>query len=277
MPETIEIPARHDGYLLAANLFLPEGVPTAAVVVAPAMAVPARFYAKFAAHLAASGAVALTLDYRGIGGSRPRSLRGFRSSFHDWGEKDLAGAVDFLRRRFPDVPIRWVGHSAGGQLLGLVDEEPRVGAALFVACSSAYYGHYAGRARAVVSGLFRFGIPALATTVGFLPMRTFRQGEDVPRGVAVEWARWGRDPRYVYSYAAARGGLGFDRFRGPIRSLSIADDAYAPRRGVEALLQLYSRADKELVSVDGGRPVGHFGWFRQPALWAAEVGWLLRS
>jgi len=97
MPEAIQVAARHDRYPLAANLFLPSGAPRAAVVVAPAMAVPARFYARFAAYLAESGAAALTIDYRGIGGSRPKSLRGFPSSFHDWGEKDLAGAVEIGR------------------------------------------------------------------------------------------------------------------------------------------------------------------------------------
>ena len=43
---------------------------------------------------------------------------------------------------------------------------------------------------------------------GYLPMRAFRQGEDVPAGVAREWAEWGRHPRYVRKYADPRGGLG---------------------------------------------------------------------
>lgn len=274
MSESIRIPARHDAYPLSAQLSLPAGRPRAAVLVAPAMAVPATFYTRFADHLAAEGAAALVLDYRGIGASRRGSLRGFRATFHEWGERDLAGALDHLRQRFAGVPLKWVGHSAGGQLLGLI-EEPRVEAALFVACSSAYYGHYQGGAKAIVGGLFQIAIPALSATLGYLPMRRFRQGEDVPGGVAMEWARWGRDPRYVYSYASQRGGLGFDRFAGPIRSLSIADDAYAPRRGVEALLELYSRARKELVAVDGASPVGHFGWFRKPALWPEQTRWLL--
>lgn len=240
------------------------------------MAVPASFYSGFAGFLAEQGAAALTIDYRGIGRSRRGSLRGFRSTFHEWGERDLAGGLDELQRRFPGAALKWVGHSAGGQLLGLI-EEPRVSAALFVACSSAYHGHYAGTARTLMRVLFRVAIPTLAGICGFLPMSWFGQGEDVPRGVALEWAQWGRDPRYIYSYAAPRGGLGFDRFAGPIRSLSINDDAYAPRSGVEALLQLYSKAEKELVVVAPPAHVGHFGWFRHAELWPTEVEWLLRE
>lgn len=210
MPEQIDIAARHDAHLLAGELFLPRSRPRAAVLIAPAMAVPASFYSGFAGFLAEQGAAALTIDYRGIGRSRRGSLRGFRSTFH-----------------------------------------ARV--------------------------LFRVAIPTLAGICGFLPMSWFGQGEDVPRGVALEWAQWGRHPRYIYSYAAPRGGLGFDRFAGPIRSLSINDDAYAPRSGVEALLQLYSKAEKELVVVAPPAHVGHFGWFRHAELWPTEVEWLLRE
>src|SRR6266850_1619898 len=94
MVEPLRIPARGDGYSLSAGLFVPRGPPKAAALIAGAMAVRASFYAPFARYLADQGLAALTLDYRGIGGSRPQgSLRGFHATFHDWGARARGGAL----------------------------------------------------------------------------------------------------------------------------------------------------------------------------------------
>src|SRR3954451_1865178 len=96
------------------------------------MAVRARFYAPLAEYVASRGAVALTLDYRGIGGSRPKgTLRGFPGPFHHWGERDPGGGGGFLWVSFPALPLLWLGHSAGAQLMGLLPDAP-IRAALFV-------------------------------------------------------------------------------------------------------------------------------------------------
>jgi predicted alpha/beta hydrolase len=272
----VRIPARQDSYPLAGELFLPDGEPSACVLIGSAMAVRARFYAPLARFVAEQGAAALTLDYRGMGGSRPAgSLRGFEAQFHHWGERDLAGAADFLGQRFPGKPLHFIGHSAGAQLMGLV--EPKIRSALFIAAGSAYWKAYPGRARAFMAAFFHLIVPGVTLAAGYLPMSRFGQGDDVPRGVALEWARWGRDPRYAMSHAAPRGGLGYTTYAGPLRALSIADDSYAPRSAIEALLALYTSARKELRPVPAPQPIGHFGFFRQPALWPTEIAWLLSS
>jgi predicted alpha/beta hydrolase len=276
MKEPLRIPARGDGFALGAELFLPQGPPRAAVLIAGAMAVRARFYAPLAKYLAEQGASALTFDYRGIGASRPPgSLRGFAATFHDWGERDLAGCLDWLARRFPGLPLLFVGHSAGAQLMGLAPEPP-IRAALFAAAGTAYWKAYRGRQRALFASLFFAGFPAAVALAGYLPMSRFGQGDDVPAGVAREWARWARDPRYVYGHAEPRGGLGYTGYAQPLLALSIADDAYAPPTATAHLLSLYTRAEKEVRTVlPAQRPIGHFGFFRRPDLWEEPVGWLL--
>ena len=249
---------------------MPEGAPRACALIGGAMAVRARFYAPFARHLAEQGIAALTFDYRGIGASRPPgSLKGFTAHFHDWGEKALAGGADFLAQRFPGLPLHFVGHSAGGQLMGMADAH--FSSALFVATGTAYWKAYSGFSRAFMAALWYALLPAAAAVTGYLPMRVFRQGDDVPLGVAREWAAWGKDPRYVFSYAEPRGGLGYTRYAGPLRALSFADDAYAPRPAMESLLSLYTQAKKELIDSGNGAPVGHFGFFKTPALWPEQV------
>jgi predicted alpha/beta hydrolase len=269
-----------DGFSLGADLFEPEGQCRGAVVMAPATGVPRRIYSPFAAFLQESGFSTLTFDYRGIGDSRRGSLKGFPASMHDWGEQDLAGAIRALASRHPGLPLQVVGHSAGGQIFGLLEGTP-VRAALMVGSQSGYWKHWDGVRRAGVAALWHVLIPGFVGALGYLPMSAFRMGEDLPRDVALEWARWGRNPEYLWSYAKARGGRGFTSFEGRIRSYAIADDGFAPVRSVAALLAFYTRARTELKVVApkevGAKGIGHFGFFRRQfrdTLWADALEFL---
>jgi predicted alpha/beta hydrolase len=273
-----------DGLSLGADLHLPsESPPRAAVLLAPAMGVPRAFYRRFAEYLAGGGLAVLTVDYRGIGGSRPpgvRSLRGFSATMADWATLDLGAAARALRECFAGVPSLWVGHSLGGQLLGLVPDAADVKGALFVGSQSGYWGHWSGATRVGMAALWFGVVPAMVGTLGYLPMKALGSGEDVPGGVAREWASWGRDPAYVGSDASRA--AGFARVRAPMRAYALADDRYAPKRAVEGLLDLYAGADKELRFVRprdvGAKRIGHFGFFRpgfEPSLWREARAWLL--
>src|SRR6266850_3423524 len=100
MVEPLRIPARGDGYSLSAGLFVPRGPPKAAALIAGAMAVRASFYAPFARYLADQGLAALTLDYRGIGGSRPQgSLRDRKSTRLNSSHLVISYAVFCLKKK----------------------------------------------------------------------------------------------------------------------------------------------------------------------------------
>ncbi len=267
-----------DGHVLAADLFLPSsGAVTHAVLIAPAMAVSRRYYRAFAAYLAEGGAAVLVPDYRGVGGSGNARTP---STLVTWGEQDLRASAAALRALHPDAPLLYVGHSAGGQLFGLAEVETFAGV-LLVASGSGYWGHYAGTARLAMWTLWHLAMPLAVWLWGYLPMQRFRQGEDVPKGVALQWARWGRHPRYVGAHADANGGLGYAGFTGPLRSYAIADDSYAPPRAVAALVALYPNAASEVCALEpaalGVTHLGHFAFFlrafRDP-LWIDARAWL---
>ena len=136
--DDITFPAM-DGYLLGATLFLPRGAKRHAVLINSATAVPRKIYRGFAAYLAARGCAVLTYDYRGTGGSRlksligldqPKSLVGFKASMSDWAALDVTAAVAWMRERYHNLPISYVGHSFGGQALGLLPNNAEVSRAL---------------------------------------------------------------------------------------------------------------------------------------------------
>jgi predicted alpha/beta hydrolase len=278
--ESARIPAR-DGYQLAATLFRPDTANGRAVLVHAATGVKRGYYAKFADHLAARGFTVLTFDYRGIGDSRNGSLRGFKASMSDWAEQDAAGALDFLSEKAGGAKLLCVGHSFGGNGLGVVPGIERYAAALFVGTQSGYWRHWPGAGLPAMWLLTHLLLPSVSAALGYFPMKLLGQGEDLPGGVASEWASWCRNPRYASGVVGAEG---YARLTAPIRSYWVSDDTYAPRPAAEALFDLYPKASaKELVPVDAaehGGGIGHFGFFRErfrDTLWTDAADWLARQ
>ena len=59
------------------------------VIINAATSVRCRHYSRFADYLFANGFDVITYDYRGIGESRPASLKGLEASWSDWGALDF--------------------------------------------------------------------------------------------------------------------------------------------------------------------------------------------
>jgi predicted alpha/beta hydrolase len=277
---TLRLPAT-DGYLLAATLYEPAVAAGhgAAVVISSATAVRRGYYDSFARFLAGRGFAVLTYDYRGIGGSRPASLRGFQARLLHWGERDLAGVLDQAADRLRPTRLLVVGHSVGGQLLGLADSARRVDGLLAVAAQNGYWGHWSGVTRWQAAVRWHLLMPALARAFGYLPGWTGIK-EDLPGGVAREWAAWCRSRDFLLAGHPERR-AGFERFDRPILAYGLTDDPYAPRKAIEALLALYCHAPatyREIAPRDAGVPaIGHFGFFRETvgaALWPEAARWL---
>lgn len=273
----IEI-AACDGYPLAATRFEPGRETDDWIVLNSATAVPRSYYARFARFLAGEGWRVVTYDYRGIGGSRPRRLRGFHARMRDWAQQDAAGVLDWVEANGAGR-VSVVGHSFGGQALGLLPRPERLAAAVLVGSQSGYWRLWDGWRQAQVAAFWHAVIPGLCAVCGFFPGRVLGMGENSPAGVAREWAAWGRRPGYVTEADGL--GAGFARVRCPIRSYSFSDDTFAPPRAVEALLGFYSAARVERRALSprdlGVRAFGHWSFFRErfrEPLWTEAAAWL---
>lgn len=267
----------------------------AAVLIAGATGVPHRYYEAFAKDLALHGLSTLTFDYRGVGDSLPRDeargrppvrrhVRHMEAQLHQWGELDLEGALRYLRAEHPHVPLLLLGHSVGAQLAGMAPSSVELAGLVFVASGSGYWGLWNGAEKLFMFANWHLLTPGLAGLLGFLPMRAFGQGEDLPKGVALEWARWGRQPEYFQDYLQlAHHRERYQSLRAPLLTYSFTDDFYAPGPAVEWLLSAYpslaERQHHRLSPADlGASRVGHFGFFRperRHTLWAQTRAWLL--
>ena len=281
--------AAGDGYPLAATLFLPRTTQHHAVLISSATATPRKIYRGFAAYLAHRGCAVLTYDYRGIGDSRQpavagnkgaKSLAGFKASLGDWAEFDATAAVTWMRERYRDLPPGYVGHSFGGQALGLLANNAEVSRALLVAAQAAYWRLLAFPERYRVFALLNgLGVP-LSHLLGYAPGRA-GLGEDLPKGVFLQWVQWMMNPRYLFGDDSLAGLPNFPNFKGDLRALYFTDDPWATRPAVELLCNGYSGTNAEILSIApadvGAKRIGHFGFFRpehRDTLWRGAAEWL---
>jgi predicted alpha/beta hydrolase len=270
------------GIPISALVYEPEGAIHGNVLVHSATACPQRFYESFARHLARSGLRVFTYDYRGIGKSRSGSLRGASVTMADWALIDARAMHAYIEAHYPGMPLAILGHSFGGQLVGLLDEARQASAAVFVGAQLGYYGFWPEPQASLLRNLWKYVVPGLCGVLGYFPKQS-GMGEDLPQGVALQWARWCSSPDYLISeFPEARDRFAaFDR---PVLSYSFSDDAYAPARAVDALYGLLpaARVTSRRIrpSALGAGPIGHFGFFRPRVgakLWDETADYLLAA
>jgi predicted alpha/beta hydrolase len=269
-----------DGRLLAAHWFEPPttvGVRAVAVIGA-ATAVPAGFYRPFAEWLAARGYAVLSFDYRGIAASRDALHPGEDVRLRDWARVDMAAALHAADRRRrleahrqqAELGLLWVGHSLGGNSVGLVPGfEERVDAVLGVAAQVADVGHWSGLARLQAWVFFHAMLPLLVRLLGHAPGRVLGpRAQDLPAGAALEWAAWGRTPGFLFGDASLARERAYHRFEGAVHLWSIADDAlFGPAAAVDALAREFRAARVQRHHIAPAdlrvKRIEHFGPFRR--------------
>lgn len=254
----------HDGARLAARHYPAQGHARGAALIVPAMGVPQRSYQPLATWLARAGVHALTFDYRGMGLSRRGSLRGLTADILTWAARDVPVALEALGARAHGLPITWIGHSLGGQIVPFVPGAERVSKIVTIATGSGWWRENAAPLRRKV-GLFWFGfVPVLTPLFGYFPGRRLGMVGDLPAGVVRQWRRWCLHPEYAAGVERAH-----DRYAAvttPMTSLSFTDDEMMSERNVASIHGFYTGARprmRRLAPADVGvRRVGHFGFFR---------------
>lgn len=293
-PQTVAIAAQ-DGYRLQGSLWkhpTSDHTVRPVVVINPATSVRSRYYARFAAFLYSHGFNVVTYDYRGIGGSRPRTLRGFNASWMDWGTQDFEGVLRFVAEEFPGQPVQVVAHSVGGFLIGLAESNHLISRVFTMGAQFAHWQDYAQERRLSMLWKWHVVMPTLAAVFGYFPGKRLGWMEDTPRGVVHDWTA--RHPRFEDAYrtgpramtAPERQGL-VDRFaqiRGAILALSVTDDEFGTVPAIERLLGYFTRSEATHLRIApamlGLEAIGHFAFFNnrfEHSLWKIPLTWLQKG
>ena len=280
-PDTRSTPTQFlrcaDGRLLAANWFEPEGPVRAVAVVSAATAVSRGFYRGFAQWLAGRGYAVLCYDYRGIGDSRDGPVRQERARLRDWARLDMGAALHAAQRRRLteqqqqgcELGLLLIGHSFGGNAIGLVEGYERADALLGVAAQAADWRFWSGIAKAKAWLFFHALLPVISHGLGHAPGWLLgARAQGLPKGAALEWARWGRRRGFMFSDPTLQADLGYHRFAGPVHLWNVSDDhLFGPAPAVDELARQFStaRVTRHTLTPEalGLRQLGHFAMFRR--------------
>jgi len=269
-----------DGYRLEVATYesASHSAPPHVAIINSGAGIPKTFYEPFASWLAALGIPTITYDYRGIGGSRGKSLKNLAAAIADWGSKDCAAVLNYAYQLYPGAKIQVVGHSIGGIVTGFVSSDaPRIDRLLFISPHTGYLGDYASSSRLKMFALWHLLMPIVTRMVGYFPGRALGLPEDLPAQVALEWGR----RRFSWSLDSDASYRSCSHIDANALALRPSDDLFATESAVRRVEQRFSSVrftDLVLeVSPKSDKRLGHFGFFRPSSRekwWPIAQAWL---
>ena len=258
-----------DGYTLSGQFYPAHGTAKdLPVLLCPATGITTTFYHNFAEWLSSQGYHVLSFDFRGIGQSLYGPLKTSNASIQDWGQLDIPAAIETLLNKTQASQVIILGHSAGGQLLGITPNYEKVAKVIAVSGSTGHVKGLKGRTKRMAPVMFHMVFPVSSLFKGYGATKMLGMGENLPKNVAKQWAQFCSKPGYVIN---AIGKTIFEDYHAeitcPIVALWSSDDEIATEANVKDLLRLYPNANtemKELIPAEyGHQAIGHMLMFKK--------------
>jgi len=300
MPELIHLKCA-DNYPLVASLysvknsakettFKPKGM----VILASAIGVPDRYYKRFATYIRDQGLHCITFNYRGTGSSmaedKPHNVR-----LEDWGKLDTETVIQFAetylehntsptdeRPASKNLPLHFIGHSIGGQLIGLTPASKRLSSLVLIASSSPFWKRWAFPRNLGILVTARLLIPAFSAFRNEFPAQSLGLGSlKFPTSTAKQWAKWMGQPDYLFNTKFSLDTSTYAALDQPLLAYGFKDDKIAPEVNINHLLEHFpntqiTRRFIDPEALDAG-PIGHSGFFKdafKETLWQDTIDWL---
>ena len=261
-----------DGVELSAILLLPEIQPKAVVQINSATATPKEYYLPFANYLTENGFVTCVFDYRGVCESTPvGGLRGCEYDYVMFGQRDMPAVLDFLDAKFLSLPKLIMGHSVGGQKVGMMPNHRKIKGMVTYATSVGYWGFMPLGYKLQTLFFFHIFTPISNLLYGYVAAKKLGLMEDLPKQVVLDWRHWCSVPEYFFNkkYAPASADKGFfQELTFPIQVYWATDDPISNARSVSMFWKYVKssggiKIDSISPQAIGVKALGHFGFFRK--------------
>ena len=269
-----------DGHSLGATLYRPS-VLKAAVMIAPATGIKRIFYHSFAEHLASQCYGVITYDNRGIGDSLQGPISRSKASLIDWGQLDQTAILEKLKALFPQTTYHLIGHSAGGQLVGLMENALDLSSMFTVASSSGQLRNMEYPFRFTANFYMNFFIPISNLLFGHTKSQWVGMGEPLPRYAAAQWSKWCNGAGYVeVDLDTTIKEHYYREITMPSKWLYATDDTIANRKNVEDMVRVFPNLPAEVMALNptelGVSDIGHMKFFskKRNQLWVYALDWL---
>ncbi len=269
-----------DGLALATTHFTGTNPDGPVVLINSGTAIPRQFYRHFASYVAQRGAsLVIIYDYRGINGSWPDNDRKFHYLMSDWARQDFPAMLDWIAKNHPDKQLHLVGHSFGGQAMGLSEKINRANKAVTIAALSGHWRQMSVPERYRVFAMLYLAAPLLGRIYGYIPGK-FGLGEDMGFAAFTQWAKWCANENYFFDDPALPETRHFAELACPLLVVGLDDDTWASPHLIDHLNDHFVNAQHtrwQFSPKQAGSPIGHFSFFKpkfEQSLWKPVVDWL---
>lgn len=270
-----------DGYKLSATLFKPKGEVKAAVLIGPATGITQQFYKGFACFLAEQGYAVVTFDNRGIGQSLSGKVSASKASLQCWGEQDMPAILEFLKTTYPDSTYHLIGHSAGGQLVGLMHNAKDISSIFTFASSSGQLSNMKMPYFFKAHFFMNLFIPMSNLLFGHTKSQLIGMGEPLPKAVGKQWRDWCNGQGYVKTaFGKTIHNHLYDTLSTPSLWVNASDDDIAIDANVTDMLTVFENMNAETMTLSPEESnlteIGHMKFFSRKAnhLWKHPLAWL---
>ena len=267
-----------DGYPLSGTIFNPLSSVRGSIIVAGEIGASQSTYHKFASYASTKGFKVLTYDYRGINKSKQGALKGSKITIMDWAKLDTAGAIDWLYDS--KLPLYFVGHSFGGQSLGVIPNHSLIRAAYSLGTGAGWAGYLNKKESRKLRLFSSLIFPLLVVFKGYLPWSKYKVGEDLPPKVFKDLRKWCGYRRYFFDDRK----LPFieDQFKKvklPYVAATSEDDEWSPPLSRDVFNSHYRNCRVRMINIKPkiGSPIGHMGYFKEGNIhiWNGILKWFL--
>lgn len=272
--------ANENNELLSATLFIPKDS-IGSVLIGPATGVKKEFYTSFALFLAENNYVVLTFDNNGIGESLNKPINQVSINLQSWGESDMKIMVDYLKSNYPNQKIHLVGHSAGGQLFGLMDNYSEITSVFNYACSSGSIRNMKQPFKRKANFFLTYFIPISNVFLGYTNSPKLGMGEPLPKNVAKQWGEWCNGSSYVKTaFGKTIHQHYYDELKIPIFWVNSTDDDIANDANVKEMAEVFTKCNHQFLTINPStyqlKEIGHMKFFSRKSneLWVLALNWL---
>lgn len=272
-----------DEHPLAATLYLPVSPMEvkAALMIAPATGIKRGFYSHFARFLAENGYAVITFDNRGIGESLIGELKDCPATIRDWGYLDMPAVLEWLKKRFPQTSYHIIGHSAGGQLPGLMHNHQDIASMFNIACSSGQLDNMRTGYRLKAKFFMNVFMPFSNYFWGYTNTQWIGMGEPLPKAVAQDWRQWCNGAGYVKTaFGKSITEHWYDEILCPSLWINASDDDIANDKNVDDMTRVFTKLPIERLKLNPVDckldEIGHMKFFSRKSntLWKLATNWL---
>lgn len=253
------------GHTVTTSVYKAEN-PTSTLIMASATGVKQLFYKNFAEFICSKGITVITFDYIGIGQSLKVPLKSLKNTASDWGQTDLEAVIQYAKSEYPSLKINLLGHSIGGQLIGLAKSSSEAQKVILVAAQSGYWKFWEGLSAYKMWVNWYLLFPFLTALFGYMPSKKLTGMENLPKYMTKEWVGWCKSENYLFDFITEEK-LFYENIRSEMMVISVEKDKFAPKAAVDKLASAYKNARIKRMHLSpenyDTKSIGHFGIFRK--------------